>query len=448
MMLEPARAREILQIAGLEANKHGVREVELIAVETSEALTRFANNTIHQNVAELVHMISIRTQADHRTARATTNRLDTASIRTAVQQAIAMMRSQDPDEHLLPMSPAAPIEPVDRWCQATADCSPRERAHRVKEAIAIAESARQTAAGILSTEFSAHALLNTNGVEAMHRQTMSIFSMTAMAEDSSGWAKQSCVDIADLDVAALALRASSKAKISAKPAEVAPGEYTVILEPAAVLDLVGQIFQDFSGTAIEDQRSFLTTRLGEKIFGANISVSDDARHPLQAGEPFDGEGVPKKRLLLVDAGVPRDVAFSRGAAHRNRVQPTGHGLPLPNEAGELPVNIVIAGGNATLEEMIASTGRGLLVTRLWYIREVEPFEKVMTGMTRDGTFLIENGQIAGGIRNMRFNQSVVAMLNNVRMLGEPVRASGEEMFDMVVPAMKIDGFRFTEVTRF
>ena len=277
---------------------------------------------------------------------------------------------------------------------------------------------------------------------------MAQFSITAMAADSSGWAKGSACSHRDLDPAAMARTASEKAQASRNPVELPPGAYTVILEPAAVLDLAGQMFGDFSATAISDGRSFLRDRIGEKLFGENITIYDDAYHPLQAGSPFDGEGVPRRKLVLVDRGVVREVAFCRQAAHTAGVEPTGHGFPLPNEFGEAPMNIVIAGGTAPIEEMIASTARGILVTRLWYIREVDPYEKIMTGMTRDGTFLIEDGRIARGVRNFRFNQALPEMLSNVEALSPPVRASGEESFDMVVPAMKVRGFHFTEVTRF
>jgi PmbA protein len=158
--------------------------------------------------------------------------------------------------------------------------------------------------------------------------------------------------------------------------------------------------------------------------------------------------VPRRKLTLVDAGVPRDLAYARSSARKAGVEPTGHGFPLPNEVGEAPLNIVIAGGSTSTDEMIASTERGVLVTRLWYIREVDPYEKIMTGMTRDGTFLIENGRVSRGLRNFRFNQGIIELLNSVEALSPSVRASGEEIFDMVVPAMKVRGFNFTEVTRF
>jgi predicted Zn-dependent protease len=222
----------------------------------------------------------------------------------------------------------------------------------------------------------------------------------------------------------------------------------VILEPAAALDLVGFLFYDFSATAIADKRSCLNDRLGKQVFGKNISVIDDVYHPLQLGTPFDGEGMPRERVVLVDRGVPKNLVYSRATAKATKKKPTGHGFALPNEYGEAPMNLVFPGGNSSLEEMVASTDRGLLVTRLWYIREVDPYEKVMTGMTRDGLFLVENGRVTSAVKNFRFNQSILEMLRNVEMMGPAVRASGEEAFEMVVPAMKVREFHFSEVTKF
>jgi predicted Zn-dependent protease len=234
----------------------------------------------------------------------------------------------------------------------------------------------------------------------------------------------------------------------------------VILEPAAVLDIVGFMFWDYSGMAILDQRSFLNGRIGTKLFGNNITIWDDVAHPLQAGSPFDGEGVRRQRVGLVENGVVKRVVYARATAERMKkseyrekvgpIEATGHGFALPNEMGEMPLNIVFApvADPHTVEQMIASTERGVLVTRLWYIREVEPFEKMLTGMTRDGTFLIENGKVAGGVRNFRFNESLIHMLSNVEAMSVPLRSCGEESFDMVVPAMKVKDFNFTEVTKF
>jgi PmbA protein len=442
------RNEEIFGLMVEAARARGVRDIEAILATENQALTRFANNAISQNVSEQSRHLSVRTAIDGRTARASTNRVDREGIDRVVEQAIAITRSVEPDAELLPMAEPASYGSATRLFEATAQATPEERAQAVAEAIRVVEEAGQTAAGIYSTGESSLAIFNSRGVAAEYRETMARFSITAMLQDSSGWAKASACSHRDMDPLALALSASRKAALSEAPRELEAGKYTVILEPAAVLDLVGQMAADFSATAIRDGRSFLNDRLGKKIFGDNITIHDDALHPLQSGAGFDAEGVPRKRLTLVDRGVPRDIAYCRQAAALAGVDPTGHGFPLPNEYGEAPVNIVIAGGDTSVEEMIASSARGILVTRLWYIREVDPYEKIFTGMTRDGTFLVEDGRVTSGVRNFRFNEGLMDMLSNVEALGPTVRASGEEAIDMAAPAMKVRDFNFTEVTKF
>jgi PmbA protein len=421
-------------------------EVEIGAV--TDALTRFANNTIHQNVAEQSLSVSVRTVLDGRTARATTNKTDDDSLRRVVETSKSLARSQPRNPDLLPMPGPQKYQKVARYFQATAHATPADRARAVKQVAALAEKAKQTAAGIFSTGVMQSAIANTRGLFASHRQTRAEFSITILEPDSSGWAKANSPDLRRLDPAALARSASEKSAASRHPKEAAPGRWTVILEPSAALDLVGFLFYDFAGTAMLDQRSCFTNRMGKKLVGENISIVDDAYHPLQSGVPFDGEGVPRQKVSLLEKGVPKNLVYARSTARKMKAKPTGHGFPLPNEMGEAPVNLVFAGGNVSLDEMIRSTERGILVTRVWYIRDVDPYEKVLTGMTRDGTFLVENGKIAGGIRNFRFNQGVLEMLSNVEMVGTAVRAAGEESFEMVVPAMKVRNFHFSEVTKF
>jgi PmbA protein len=432
------------------ARTHGVGEIEVSVDSETQALTRFANNAIHQNVAERSTVLSVRPVIDGRTARAATNRVDGDSIGRVVEEAIALTRLSEPDSGLLPLAEPAGngAAAIERWHEPTSRATPEERARAVAAAIRVVESQGQTAAGIYSTGETELALFNTRGVAAMHRETMARFSITAMDADSSGWAKASGCRLTDFDPVTLAGTAAGKAAQSRSPREIPPGRYTVILEPAAVLDLAGQMFADFSATALEDRRSFLNERVGTKLFGDNITIHDDVYDPLQAGVPFDGEGVPRQRLALVERGVVRQIAYCRQAAARAGAVPTGHGFSLPNEYGEAPANIVIAGGESSVEEMIAATDRGILVTRLWYIREVDPYEKIFTGMTRDGTFLVEDGRVSAGLRNFRFNQGLIEMLSRVEAISAPMRASGEETFDMVVPAMLVRDFNFTEVTRF
>jgi PmbA protein len=452
-------------------------EVEAIFTSSRFALTRFANNTIHQNVEELNSIVSIRTNFGGRTARSTANQFDDESLRRAVVASEKLARVQVADPDLLPMPDSleangrtlrqrsgqaheAPVAPSSRFFEQTAAITPADRAGVVKSIVVVADKHKLTTAGIYSSSELAEGIFNSRGLVNWHRQTLAEISITMLAPDSSGWQKANSPDVRNLDPERLAETAAQKAVESAHPKEIAPGKYTVILEPAAVLDIVGFMFWDFSGVAILDQRSFLNDRIGTKLFGENINIGDDYAHPLQSGSPFDGEGMRRQRVQLVENGLVRRVVYARATAEKMKkseyaakvgpIDPTGHGFPLPNEVGEMPMNIVFgASANPqSVAEMIASTERGVLVTRLWYIREVDPYEKIVTGMTRDGTFLVENGKVKSGLRNFRFNQSLISMLSNVDAMSVPVRASGEESFDMVVPAMKVKEFNFTEATKF
>ena len=440
-------------------------EVEVLFSGGKFALTRFANNTIHQNVAEENHALSIRTVFGQRTARASTNKFDDESLRHTVKGSESLARVQYPNPDLLPMpeerEAGVPTQALpSRHFAQTAAITPELRADGVKTIVGVANQHKLTTAGVFSSGEYFEGIFNSRRLTRWHTQTSAEVSVTMLAADSSGWQKANSPDVANLDPLKLAEIAAQKAVDSPHPREIPPGRYTVILEPAAVLDLVGFMFWDYSGMAILDQRSFLTGRIGSRLFGENITILDDAADPLQAGSPFDGEGLVRKKIGLVENGVVKRVAYARATAERmkrseqkdsvGRIEPTGHGFALPNEIGEMPLNIVFApcANPQTIEQMIASTERGILITRLWYIREVEPFEKALTGMTRDGTFLVENGRVQGGIRNFRFNESLLHMLSNVEAMSTPVRSSGEESFDMVVPAMKVKEFNFTEVTKF
>jgi PmbA protein len=430
------------------AKSVGVPETEVHVDEVIDALTRFANNSIHQHVAEHGLTVSLRVVVDGRTARVTTNRIEEDALRAALESAASLASSQPKDLGLLPLPGKQTYRPVRRFIDATAALSAESRAHAVKNTCTLAGSKGQIAAGIFSSGQSQSVLANSRGLFATYRQTQAEFSVTMQQGSATSWAKANAADFRSFDPLALAKTASEKAARAENPAELAPGKYTVILEPAAVLDLVGFLFYDFSATAVQDQRSCFSGRLGKPLLGKNVTITDDVYHSEQLGAPFDGEGIPRQRVQLVDCGVPRSLVYSRRSAKKSGVRPTGHGFALPNEYGEAPMNLVIGGGRSSIEEMIAGTDRGLLVTRLWYIRELDPYEKVMTGMTRDGLFLVEKGKVSRSVRNFRFNQSILQMLRNVEALGPSRRATAEESFEMVVPPMKIGNFHFSEVTKF
>jgi len=441
-------------------------ELELLISSGDSALTRFANNTIHQNVSEENTHISVRICFGGKTARATTNKSDDDSLRRVVQSAEALARVQQEDSDLLPMptpqeAKSGAVAPT-RYFENTARLTPQDRAAAVAQVVDVAKRSGLTTAGVYSSSEVVEGIFNSRGVAHWYEQTLAEVSITMLAQTSSGWQKANSPDARQVDHLRLAEVAAQKAIDSPNPTELPPGKYTVVLEPAAVLDAVGFMFWDFSGSALLEQRSFLNDRIGKQLFGENITVWDDVYHPLQAGAAFDGEGMQRQRVKLIEQGIVKAVTYARSSAKHmaasvlagnvGPVTATGHGFPLPNEVGEAPLNLVFSGpepSNAqSLDQMVASTDRGILVTRFWYIREVDAYEKIITGMTRDGTFLIENGKLRGGIRNFRFNQSLIHMLQNVAALGEAVRSSGEESMDMVVPAMKVSSFNFTEVTKF
>jgi predicted Zn-dependent protease len=423
-------------------------ETEAIISSTSFALTRFANNIIHQNVAEQTASFSVRAVVEGRMARASSNQFDEESIRRTCEAALALARLQPPDPDLLPMPGPQTYRAVDRFHSETAQLTPQARAQMVSRVIARAEKDHLTAAGVFSSGAAAYALFNSRGLRAYHEETLGEFSVTMLGESSSGWAKKTSPYWAELEPLQLAERAARKALESARPREIPAGRYTVILEPSALLDLLGYLIPDFSGLAVHEKRSCLTGRLVQKAFGENINLRDDVYHPLQSGAPFDGEGIPRQRLPIVEKGEVKNLVYARQTAHKVGAQPTGHGLPLPNDVGEIPLNIVMDGDRTSLEEMVRSTMRGLLVTRFWYIREVDPYQKILTGMTRDGTFWIEEGEIKQGVKNLRFNQSLIEMFGQVEMLGPPQRTAGEETFEMVVPPVKVREFNFVSTTKY
>ena len=326
-------------------------EVEALFYGGRSALTRFANNTIHQNVAEEHYGVSVRTVFGGRTARATTNKFDDDSLRRVVQASETLAKVQEPDADLLPMAAGELSDATpSRYFQQTADIAPEQRAAAVKK---IVEDSREAAADGGRYFFDVRigeGIFNSRGLNDWHAQTSSEISVTMLAADSSGWQKANSPNVSNLDAVMLAETAAKKAQDSAYPKKIVPGKYTVILEPAAVFDLVGFMFFDFGGLAILDQRSFLNNRLGTKVFGDNINIWDDVEHPLQSGAPFDGEGVRRQRVELVENGVVKRLVYARATAEKMKrseykekvglIAATGHGFPLPNEMGEAPMNIV------------------------------------------------------------------------------------------------------------
>ncbi len=429
----------------------GKRQVEVLVEASEHALTRFADNAIHQNVAQSDAGLSIRMLIGKRVGRASTNRTDDRAIADALARCEALARVQTPDPEMPPLLGPQRYEKLRAYVAATASWSPRDRMERVREAAALCQSRSLRGAGVCSNSVDAFALANSKGLFAYHRMTASKFSITAMADGSSGWAEQTDKDARRLDARALAERAVQKALASADPTELPPGEYTVVFEHAAVVDfLMFLAFDAFGAQAFLEGSSFLSGRLGEKVFGDNITIRDDAYHPDTTGMPFDFEGVPRRAVTLVERGVAKAVVHDRRTAKKAGARSTGHGFPQPNAYGPLPLNLVMEGGDSSVEEMVASIDKGLLVTRLHYTNVIDPKRLIITGMTRDGTFLIENGKLSRGVKNLRFTESIPKLLNHVTALSRD-RISASTFFGgcgFVAPAIQAERFTFTSGTEF
>jgi predicted Zn-dependent protease len=413
------------------------------------ALTRFANNTIHQNVAETNLQFMVRVDIDHRGGQrrglATTTQLTDDAVRSVIDRAVTLAKLAPALADRPPLPALQHYPTITRWDDATAANTPQIRGELVARAIRLVERAGMMAAGYLTTSSAISALASSSGLEAYHPSTFAEFAITVMGPTSSGWAKAKAPALSELKIEALTKEAIRKVELGDRPQELPAGSYPVILSPAAVADLISFLASDFSGLAVLEQESCLTGKLGQRLFGPEITLVDDVTHPLQIGSPFDGEGVARQPVTLIDHGVVRSFVYSLTSAKKAGVEPTGHGSAA--EPDDYPLNLVMQGGNTSLDQMIATTERGLFITRCWYIREVDPTQKIVTGMTRDGTFWIEEGKIRHGVKNLRFNQGLIAMLNDVEAMGPPVRAAGEEHDScIVVPAMKIRNFRFTGST--
>lgn len=419
------------------------------------SLTRFANNLIHQNVEERNIEVSVRVQLkDGRSARASSNRTDNDGLKKLVQRATEAAKLAPANKRALDVFEAPKGEPEsDSHVHAkTEGYDAQKRAEAVIDVIAECKKSGLTAAGLLSTtrgsvgnygDMGTMAMGNSKGLFRFYDKSSSEFSLTVMGEDSSGWVSTFAGDVNQLNVQGLTRIAIDKALASAKPKGIEPGPYTVILEANAAAELVRFLGWGLGGRGYHESSNWAAGALGKPVMGKNFQLRSDPYHKDNPRRFFDGEGVRSQALDLVKDGVLKAVVYDRLAAKEFKAKATGHGPRLPSPWGASPGSLVVGGGQSSVEQMIKSTKRGILVTRLWYNRLVEPKRVLVTGMTRDGTFLIKDGKIAHGIKNMRYTQSVLEAFKNIVALSPAIRASG-----MLVPAMKIDNFRFSSATRF
>jgi predicted Zn-dependent protease len=439
-----ADALTLAEAALAEAMVDGVTEAEALVMAEDSALTRFANSEIHQNVAETNSVVNLRVVIGKRIGVASTGRTDPEGLRRLAQNAaaIAGMVEELDDWGGLP-GPTSTTPVAAGFSAATAGASPEFRAAAARAVISAADDAGVTAYGSFATGLESVAVANSKGVRvAGTRTTSQLITVSMGPGGGTGYAEAAAVDASTIDAVAIGREAAGKARATSDAVSIEPGDYPVVLEEYAVVDLLDMLgYLGFSALAVQEERSFVEP--GKRIGSDLVTIRDDGRDP--AGLPlwFDYEGVAKQRVELIDRGVCRGVVHDSQTAARAGVTSTGHGLPAPNPYGPFPLNMIMDAGTATREDLIGGLDRGLLVTRFHYTNPVHPKLAIVTGMTRDGTFLVEGGQIVGPVKNLRYTQSYLAALAGTVAVGRDRRTLRGFLGGVVVPAVRIENWTFT-----
>lgn len=419
---------------------------------TDSSLSRFANNTIHQNVFETNATLRVRVIFGKRTGVAESNDISPEGVKRTMDTARAIAQSQpeSPNQSPIPQSAEAPR--VDAFFQPTADNTPEMRARVIGNICKLAAAQKLLAAGAFRTDAYEIAIANSHGTFQYHQGTLADLHTVVMndAGTFSGYAVATSPDVRTLNGEVIARTAIDKAIRSQNPIALAPGDYTVILEPSAVANVMQYLaWQTFNALAVQEERSFVRGKKGQTAFSPAVSLYDDGMSRDGVPSPFDSEGVPRKRVSLIENGVIRDVVYDTFTARRDNVPSTGHSLPAPNVQGPLARNLFLAPGDKSREELVASVQRGILITRFWYTRLVAPLNVMMTGLSRDGTFLIENGQVSLPVKNLRFTTSYIDALRNTRAVARDTQLLHDDRSGMTfrAPALVVDNFSFTGVTQ-
>ncbi len=404
---------------------------------------RYARNAVSTSGGVSTSELVVSSAFGKKSGVATINEFDDASLEKVVRRAeeLAQLAPENP-EFVSFLGPQTYSE-SPTYVAATAAMTPKDRADAVATSLEIAKSNKQVAAGFMENSASFSAMMNSHGLFAYNTSTSVAFNVTLRTEDGkgSGYASKGYNDFKQLDVKKATSVAAQKAGGSLGAKAIEPGKYTVILEPAAVAVLLENIIYGLDGRLADEGRSFLSkpggkTKLGEKLVDEKVTIYSDPQHPALPTSTWGGDGRPQEKVTWIDKGVMKNMYYSRYWAQKQGVKAT------PN-----PDSMIMEGGTASLEDLIKGTEKGILVTRLWYIRPVDPQTLLLTGLTRDGTFYIENGVIKFPIKNFRFNESPIIMLNNIEAMGVPERCvSGESTNHYLLPALKVRDFTFSSLS--
>ena len=419
-------------------------ETQVVLTGGDRANVRFARNSVSTSGASSGYSLAIIARMGQKTGTVTASEFSDASLQRAAKNAEEIARLSPDNPETMPLLGPQTYAQSNAYFDDAATASAEWRAGAVKSALSLSKEKDVVTAGFLETSAQIQAVATSKGQFGYGRFTAADYNLTARTQDGtgSGWASKSFNELRLLEPAKLASAAIDKAARSQNPTAIEPGKYTVVLEPAAMADLIVNLAFAADARQADEGRSFFSkkgggTRLGEQIVGEKVRLYSDPAHPLAPALPFDGQGLPVKRIEWFDKGVLKNLSYSRYWAQKQGKEPT----PGPG-------NLIMEGGTATMDDLIKGVERGVLVTRFWYIRSLDPQTLLVTGLTRDGLFLIEKGKVTRPVKNMRWNESPVFALNNLDAMTPPERTvSGEGVggsgFSVVCPAARIREFTFT-----
>jgi predicted Zn-dependent protease len=428
-------------------------QTEAILLTEDSALTRFASSSVHQHVAERNQTVILRVVLEKKIAVITTNILLPSSLKISLQRAISLAKMQQPNDEFISLPEPRPIPEVKTFSRDIQSLTPDKKVRMVKQMLSLLKEKGFHASGAFSNGVVEMAVVNSLGVEAYQSFSDLFLHLIVENEKSSGYVSFVARTPDQLDVDFLAREAVRKTS-KEEPIQIEPGEYEVILEPYAVSELLSFLgYLGFHALAVQEGRSFFCNEFGKKMVDEKVTIYDDGLDPEGLQVPFDFEGVPKQKVTFFEEGVVKETTYDSFTAKKEGKQSTGHGLIAPNTAGPIPINLFMKEGNSSLEEMVRTVRKGIYVTRFHYTNVVEPMKAVITGMTRDGTFLIEEGEIKGPIKNLRFTESILKALSRVSAISRDRRICSEGtvysrrfVTGTAAPAIKVDGFNFSGVS--
>jgi predicted Zn-dependent protease len=445
---DPAeRERRLLALGRAIVQASRADETEVLLADGREFLTRFAGNRIHQNVGTEEATAVVRAVIDRRVGVATADSLEDDALEAARDSALAVAEASEPDPDWPGLPKPRPVKPVKAYDAATAAVSAKTRADFAAAIIAAARDKGGEAAGIVQTDEGSLAVVNSRGVAVAASHTRAETNALVTCGDGSGWADGVAMRLSDLDARRVGTRAALTAEKSRDPKPLDPGRYDVVLEPSAVGEWVQYLaYVAFGGKDFDEGQSPLAGRLGQTVTGEEVTIWDNARDRRTLPQPFDYEGQPAKRLSLIKDGVAEGVATNHYRARRlGKRASTGHALPASSSYECMPMHLFMKGGEASAKQLVGGMERGLLVTRFHYTNVLDPMQTVLTGMTRDGTFLVENGRIVHAVRNLRYTENVLAAFGRIDGMSKRLtRVPGP----VLVPTIRLRGVQFSGATEF